>query len=66
MEYLHIDPLKIDFSAVTEIMSNAYATRFKILPVGVNSKEAVIATCEPYVANGRRSSSASCAWRSAA
>jgi general secretion pathway protein E len=49
MEYLHIDPLKIDFSAVTEIMSSAYATRFRILPVGVTSKEVTIATAEPYV-----------------
>jgi general secretion pathway protein E len=47
MEYLHIDPLKIDFTGVTEIMSSAYATRFRILPVGVDSKEAVIATAEP-------------------
>jgi general secretion pathway protein E len=49
MEYRHIDPLKIDFSGVTEVMSSAYATRFRILPVGVTSKEAVIAVCEPYV-----------------
>src|SRR5260221_11427859 len=33
MEYLHIDPLKIDFSAGTDIMSSAYATRFRVLPV---------------------------------
>jgi general secretion pathway protein E len=49
MEYLHIDPLKIDFSAVTEVMSSAYATRFRILPVAVNTKEAVIATAEPGI-----------------
>jgi general secretion pathway protein E len=49
LEYLHIDPLKIDFSAVTEIMSSAYATRFRILPVAINTKEAVIATAEPGV-----------------
>ena len=49
MEYLHIDPLKIDFTAVTEIVSSAYATRFRILPVAVNAKEAVIATAEPNV-----------------
>ena len=49
MEYLHIDPLKIDFSAVTEVMSSAYATRFRILPVAVNSKEAVVATAEPGI-----------------
>jgi general secretion pathway protein E len=49
MEYLHIDPLKIDFTGVTEIMSSAYATRFRILPVGVTTKEAVVATAEPGV-----------------
>jgi general secretion pathway protein E len=49
LEYHHIDPMKIDFSSVTEVMSSAYATRFRILPIGVTSKEAVIAVCEPYV-----------------
>ena len=49
MEYKHIDPLKIDFSAVTDVMSISYATRFHILPLSVNSKEVVIAVCEPYV-----------------
>ncbi|HET7363482.1 MAG TPA: GspE/PulE family protein [Burkholderiales bacterium] len=49
MDYLHIDPLKIDFAAVTEVMSSAYATRFGILPVAVTTKEAVIATAEPLV-----------------
>jgi general secretion pathway protein E len=52
--YYHIDPLKINFSAVTDIMSNAYAQRFKILPVEVNTREAVIATCEPYVKEWER------------
>src|SRR5688572_27836211 len=49
LEYLHIDPLKIDFSAVTEVMSSAYATRFRILPVAINAREAVIATAEPNI-----------------
>jgi general secretion pathway protein E len=49
MEYRHIDPLKIDFASVTEVMSSAYATRFKILPIGVNSKEAVIAVSDPFI-----------------
>src|SRR5262245_61201254 len=48
LEYLHIDPLKIDFAGVTEVMSSAYATRFRILPVGINTKEVVIATAEPW------------------
>src|SRR6266545_7917285 len=36
LPYLHIDPFKIDFAAVTKVMSNAYAQRYKILPVAVN------------------------------
>jgi len=48
MQYLHIDPLKIDFGGVTEVMSSAYATRFRVLPVGVSTKEVVIATAEPW------------------
>ncbi|OGA37885.1 MAG: type II secretion system protein E [Betaproteobacteria bacterium RIFCSPLOWO2_12_FULL_62_13] len=49
LPYLHIDPFKIDFAAVTKVMSNAYAARYRILPVGVNASEAIIATCEPHV-----------------
>jgi len=49
MEYFHVDPLKINFAAVTEVMSSHYAARFKILPVEVNTRETVIATCEPYL-----------------
>jgi general secretion pathway protein E len=47
LEYFHIDPLKIDFSGVTEVMSSTYATRFRILPVAVSAKEVTIATAEP-------------------
>src|SRR5215210_3906765 len=47
LPYLHIDPFKIDFAAVTKVMSNAYAERYKILPVGVTGREATIAVCEP-------------------
>jgi general secretion pathway protein E len=49
LPYVHIDPFKIDFAAVTKVMSSTYATRFRILPIQVTFKEAVIATCEPYV-----------------
>jgi general secretion pathway protein E len=49
LEYFHIDPLKIDFSIVTDIMSNDYASRFGILPVQVTQKEVVIATSEPFL-----------------
>ena len=46
--YFHIDPLKINFAAVTEVMSNAYATRFRVLPVAVTADEVIIATAEPF------------------
>ncbi len=49
LEYFHIDPLKIDFTAVTDVMSSAYATRFGILPVQVSAREIVVATTEPYL-----------------
>ena len=47
--YLHIDPFKIDFAAVTQVMSSAYADRFKILPVAVSATEVTVATAEPYL-----------------
>ena len=49
LPYLHIDPFKIDFAAITQVMSNAYAARFRILPVEVTTREVVIATAEPFV-----------------
>jgi len=49
LDYLHIDPLKIDFTGVAEVMSSAYAARFSILPVAVTTREVVIATAEPYM-----------------
>ena len=48
LDYFHIDPLKVNFSAVTDVMSSAYATRFRILPVDVRLNEVVIATAEPF------------------
>ena len=49
LDYFHIDPLKIDFTAITEVMSSAYATRFGVLPVQVGTHEVVVATTEPYL-----------------
>jgi len=49
LEYFHIDPLKIDFSAVTDMMSSDYAARFGILPLKQTSTEVVVATCEPFL-----------------
>jgi general secretion pathway protein E len=48
LEYLKIDPMKIDAAAVTQVISLAYAQRYRILPVEVSSLHVVIATCEPF------------------
>ncbi|CAG0997516.1 Type II secretion system protein E [Burkholderiales bacterium] len=47
--YLHVDPLRIDFSAVTGVVSSAYAERYRILPVALDAKQVTIATAEPFV-----------------
>ncbi len=47
--YFKVDPLKIDVNKVTSIVSQAYATNLKILPVKVTKKELTVATCEPFL-----------------
>lgn len=49
LPYLRIDPLNIDVTKVTEVMSYAYASRFNILPVSVDSQSITVATAEPFV-----------------
>jgi general secretion pathway protein E len=48
LEYFNIDPLKVDVTAVTAVMSYAYAQRFGLLPVKVTNNEVVVATVEPF------------------
>jgi general secretion pathway protein E len=48
LPYLHIDPFKIDFAAVTKTMSSAYAERYRILPVAINTREVTVAVSDPY------------------
>jgi general secretion pathway protein E len=47
--YRHIDPLKVELGAVTATMSNAYAERYRILPVAVDRLTLTVATAEPFV-----------------
>jgi general secretion pathway protein E len=47
--YLRVDPLKIDVQKTTSVVSQAYASKLKILPVEVNETELTIATCEPFI-----------------
>src|SRR5581483_4047078 len=48
LPYLKIDPMKIDAAAVTQVISHAYAQRYRILPAAVSPLQVVIATSEPY------------------
>jgi general secretion pathway protein E len=48
-EYFRIDPLKIDVGKVTSIVSQAYASNLKILPVNLSETELTVATCEPFI-----------------
>ncbi|MEZ5540197.1 MAG: GspE/PulE family protein [Pseudomonadales bacterium] len=47
--YFHIDPLKIDASKVTELMSFAFAKRHQILCVGISKEEMVVASSQPWI-----------------
>ncbi len=44
-----IDPLKINVSVVSEVMSRAFAQRHRILAVEVNPDDVVIASAEPFL-----------------
>ncbi len=48
MPYLRIDPLQIEVSKVTGVMSYAYAARFNILPVRVDAQTITVATAQPF------------------
>ena len=49
LPFMRIDPLKIDFTKVADVMSSAYAARFNILPVELTSTTLVVATADPFV-----------------
>lgn len=48
LPFYRIDPLKIDFTKVSDIMSATYATRFNILPVELNGNTVIVATTDPF------------------
>ena len=49
LDYLRIDPLKVDVGKVADTMSGAYAERHKVLPVQVSASHVVVATAEPFI-----------------
>ena len=48
MTRYYFDPLKMDVSSCTSIVSYAYASRFGILPVKATDNEVLIAVTDPY------------------
>lgn len=48
---VHIDPIKINVPAVTDVMSYAFAKRHGILCVEVSAEEVVVATTQPFVSD---------------
>jgi general secretion pathway protein E len=46
--FYQIDPLKLDFSAAAQIVSQAYAERLRIMPITVKAGVATIATADPF------------------
>jgi len=49
IDYLRIDPLKVDVGKIADVMSAAYAERHRVLPVQVSPTEVVVATAEPFI-----------------
>ncbi|OYQ42954.1 type II secretion system protein E [Rhodoferax sp. TH121] len=49
LDYLRIDPLKVDVGKVADAMGAAYAERHRILPVVVTPSEITVATAEPFI-----------------
>ena len=49
LEVNYIDPLKMNVSAITSVMSYEFARRHDILCIELNDREAVIATGQPFV-----------------
>ena len=47
LPFIRIDPLKIDFTKVADVMSASYAARFNILPVEMSGSTLVVATADP-------------------
>jgi general secretion pathway protein E len=47
LPFYRIDPLKIDFTKVADVMSASYAARFNILPVEMTPDTLIVATADP-------------------
>lgn len=48
LPFIRIDPLKIDFTRVADVMSASYAARFNILPVDISATTLTVASADPF------------------
>ncbi|RJG14551.1 GspE/PulE family protein [Massilia cavernae] len=48
LPFVRIDPLKIDFTKVADVMSASYAARFNILPLELTGTTLTVATADPF------------------
>ncbi|MFC5461532.1 GspE/PulE family protein [Massilia niabensis] len=48
LPFVRIDPLKIDFTRVADVMSASYAARFNILPLDMGATTLTVATSDPF------------------
>ena len=49
LPFVRIDPLKIDFTKVADVMSASYAARFNILPLELTATTLTVATADPFI-----------------
>ena len=49
LPFVRIDPLKVDFTKVADVMSASYAARFNILPLELTATTLTVATADPFV-----------------
>ncbi|GAA3927592.1 GspE/PulE family protein [Litoribacillus peritrichatus] len=48
-KYYHIDPLKVDVTAITSVMSYEFAQQHQILALEVSPTEVIFGSCEPFL-----------------
>ena len=47
--HMRIDPLKVEVSKVTKVISYAYASRYRIIPLEVSADSVTFGTAEPFL-----------------
>jgi general secretion pathway protein E len=48
LPFLRIDPLKLDYEIVTQIISRPYAIRHQVVPIALTDNTLTIATADPF------------------